>query len=92
MESSKEIVSALVKVGKGELDRKEIKEALVNPTQKANFGIAQAEGLMLANIEYKFEFTTKAEVRTKIYEELGEKIKRKETDLLIYRSIREGIG
>jgi len=50
------IMSALIKVGSGKLEKEQIIEALDNPDKKVDFGLAPAEPLILRNIVYDFEF------------------------------------
>jgi tRNA pseudouridine38-40 synthase len=50
------IISALIKIGNGKLEKKQIYIALENPDIKADFGLAPAEPLILKDIFYDFEF------------------------------------
>lgn len=50
------IVSALEKVGQGKLEKEQIMEALKNPNEKVDFGLALPEPLILKDIVYNFEF------------------------------------
>ncbi len=50
------IISALIKVGKGKLDEKDINETLINPDIKVDFGLAPAEPLILKDVVYNFKF------------------------------------
>jgi len=50
------IISAVKKVGAGKLTKKQIKEALNNPNKKVDFGLTQAEPLILKDVIYNFEF------------------------------------
>ena len=50
------IISALIKIGTGELEKEQIIEALDNSDKKVDFGLASAEPLILRNITYDFEF------------------------------------
>jgi tRNA pseudouridine38-40 synthase len=50
------IISALIKVGSGKLDKEEISKALNNPDKKVDFGLASAGPLILKDVVYNFEF------------------------------------
>jgi len=50
------IISALIKVGSGKLEKNQIIDALNNPDVKVDFGLAPAEPLILKDIVYDFEF------------------------------------
>jgi len=50
------IISALIKIGKGKLEKKQIIQALENPEKKVDFGLAPAEPLFLKDIIYDFQF------------------------------------
>ena len=50
------IISALIKVGNGKLEKEQIIDALDNPNKKVDFGLAPAEPLILKNIIYDFDF------------------------------------
>ena len=50
------IVSALIKVGSGKLEKEQIIVALQNPDKKVDFGLAEAEQLVLRDIIYDFDF------------------------------------
>jgi tRNA pseudouridine38-40 synthase len=50
------IVSALIKVGNGKLEKEQIIVALDNPDKKVDFGLASAEPLVLSDIVYDFDF------------------------------------
>jgi len=50
------IMSALIKIGNGKLDKEQIIEALINPDKKVDFGLAPAEPLILKDIVYNFDF------------------------------------
>lgn len=50
------IISALEKIGRGELTEKQLKFALFNPNEKVDFGLAPAKPLILRNVSYGFEF------------------------------------
>jgi len=50
------IISALIKVGNGKLEKEQIIEALANPSKKVDFGLAPAEPLILMDIVYDFDF------------------------------------
>ena len=50
------IISAIIKVEKGKIEKKNIIEALENPNKKVDFGLAPAEPLILKDIFYDFEF------------------------------------
>jgi tRNA pseudouridine38-40 synthase len=50
------IISALIKVGKGTLEKEQITEALDNPNKKVDFGLASAEPLILMDVIYNFHF------------------------------------
>ena len=60
------MISALVKVGNGNLDKQDIVEALCNPDKEVDFGLVPAEPLILKDIVYDFEF----EYDTKLLNEL----------------------
>jgi tRNA pseudouridine38-40 synthase len=62
------VVSAIIKVEKGKIEKKDIIEALENPDKKVDFGLAPAEPLILKDIVYDFEF----EYNEKKLKELGE--------------------
>ena len=49
------IISALIKVGNGKLEKAQIIEALANPDKKVDFGLASAEPLILKDIVYDFD-------------------------------------
>jgi tRNA pseudouridine38-40 synthase len=50
------IVSAMEKIRKGLIEKKQIIDALQNPDEKVDFGLAPAEPLILKDIIYNFEF------------------------------------
>jgi tRNA pseudouridine38-40 synthase len=50
------IISALIKVGSGKIDKEQIKKALDIPDEEVDYGLAPAEPLILMDIEYDFEF------------------------------------
>ncbi|MCK4902429.1 MAG: tRNA pseudouridine(38-40) synthase TruA [Thermoplasmatales archaeon] len=50
------IISALIKIGSGKLEKEQIIEALANPDKKVDFGLAPAEPLILKDIVYNFDF------------------------------------
>ena len=50
------IISALIKIGIGKLEKEQITVALVNPEEKVDFGLAPAEPLILKDIIYDFNF------------------------------------
>jgi tRNA pseudouridine38-40 synthase len=50
------IVSALKKVGEGIIKEEEIKKALNRPEERVDFGVADAEPLILKDVLYDFEF------------------------------------
>jgi len=50
------IISAIIEVEKGKIEKKGVIDALKNPDKKADFGLAPAEPLILKNIVYDFEF------------------------------------
>ena len=50
------IISALIKVGKGKLDKEQLIETLSIPDKKVDYGLAPAEPLILMNIDYNFTF------------------------------------
>ena len=50
------IMSALIKVGNGKLEKEQIIVALDNPDKKVDFGLASAEPLVLSDIFYDFDF------------------------------------
>jgi tRNA pseudouridine38-40 synthase len=50
------IVSALIKIGKGKIQKENILEALYNPEKLVDFGVAPGEPLILEDIIYDFDF------------------------------------
>jgi len=50
------IVSTLIKIGNGKLEKERIVEALCNPDKIVDFGMAPAEPLILKDIVYDFDF------------------------------------
>jgi len=52
----RKIVSALIKIGKGKIEQKQIIKALKSPEKKFDFGLAPAENLILKDIFYDFIF------------------------------------
>jgi len=50
------IISAIIKVEKGKIEKKDIIYALENPDKKVDFGLAPAEPLVLKDIVYDFDF------------------------------------
>lgn len=50
------VVSALEKIGRGELMKEQVVEALCNPDKEVDFGLVSAEPLILKDIVYDFEF------------------------------------
>lgn len=50
------IVSALIKIGAGKIEKEIIVEALCNPNRLVDFGLAPAEHLVLKDIVYDFDF------------------------------------
>jgi len=50
------VVSALVKIGNGTLEKENIVEALCNPDKLVDFGLAPGEQLVLKDIVYDFDF------------------------------------
>jgi tRNA pseudouridine38-40 synthase len=50
------IISALIKVGSGKLEKEEISEALKKPDKQVDFGLAPAIPLILNDVVYNFEF------------------------------------
>ena len=50
------IISALIKVGNGKLEKEQIMDALDDPSKKVDFGLAPAEPLILMDIVYDFNF------------------------------------
>jgi tRNA pseudouridine38-40 synthase len=50
------IVSALEKIGLEKLDKKDVINALKNPNDRVDFGLASPDNLILADIVYDFEF------------------------------------
>ncbi|MCK5258337.1 MAG: hypothetical protein KAJ69_02360, partial [Thermoplasmatales archaeon] len=50
------IISAIIKVEKGKIEKKDVIDALENPDKKMDFGLAPAEPLILKDIVYDFEF------------------------------------
>lgn len=50
------IISALMKIGTGKLEKEQVIEALENPNKKVDFGLAPAEPLILKDIIYDFDF------------------------------------
>lgn len=52
----RKIMSALIKIGNGKLEKIQIIEALENPYKNVDFGLAPAEPLILKDIFYDFDF------------------------------------
>ena len=52
----RKIMSALIKIGNGKLEKIQIIEALENPFKNIDFGLAPAEPLILRDIVYDFDF------------------------------------
>ncbi len=52
----RKIMSALIKIGNGKLEKVQIIEALENPFKNVDFGLAPAEPLILKDIFYDFDF------------------------------------
>lgn len=50
------VISSLEKIGRGELAKEQIVEALCNPDKKVDFGLASAKPLILKDIIYDFDF------------------------------------
>jgi tRNA pseudouridine38-40 synthase len=50
------IISALIKVGSGKIDKENIVKALELPDEEVDFGLAAPEPLVLMDIIYDFEF------------------------------------
>jgi tRNA pseudouridine38-40 synthase len=50
------IISAIIKVEKGKIEKKDIMYALENPDKKVDFGLTPAEPLVLKDIVYDFDF------------------------------------
>ena len=50
------IISALIKVGSGKLETKEINKALNSPDKKVDFGLAPAKPLILEDVVFNFDF------------------------------------
>jgi len=50
------IISALIKIGNGKLDEKDVIKPLENPNKKVDFGLAPAEPLILKDVFYDFKF------------------------------------
>ena len=50
------IISSIIEVEKGKIEKKDIIEALENTNKKVDFGLAPAEPLILKDIVYDFEF------------------------------------
>ena len=50
------VISAIIKVEKGKIEKKDITEALENPDKKVDFGLAPAEPLILKDIVYGSDF------------------------------------
>ena len=50
------IIFALEKIGCGKLSKRHLEDALCNPHEKVDFGLAPAKPLILKNISYGFEF------------------------------------
>jgi len=50
------VVSAIIKLEEGKIEKKDIIEALENPNKKVDLGLAPAEPLILKDIVYDFEF------------------------------------
>ena len=67
------IISALVKVGTGKLEKENIVEALCNPDKSFDFGLAPAEPLVLKDIVYDFDFKYSKKLLIKL-EDLKKKI------------------
>lgn len=57
------IVAAMEKVGRGVLDERMVEDALMHPEKKVDFGVANAELLVLVDVLYGFEF----EVNEKVF-------------------------
>lgn len=50
------IISAIIKVEKGKIEKKDVIDALENPDNRVDFGLAPAGPLILKDIVYDFEF------------------------------------
>ena len=50
------IISALIKIGNGKLEKQDIVESLANPEKIVDYGLVPAEPLILQDIIYDFEF------------------------------------
>ena len=50
------IVSAIERVGNGKITRNQVIDALKNPDEKIDFGLASAEPLILKDVMYDFDF------------------------------------
>jgi len=50
------IISAILRIEKGKLEKDQIKKALSKPDKRVNFGLAPAEPLILKDIIYDFDF------------------------------------
>jgi tRNA pseudouridine38-40 synthase len=59
------IVNACIRVGKDELDSTSVKDAMANPTNNQNFGLAPPEPLVLMDIKYDFEFDVDKQILEK---------------------------
>ncbi len=60
------IISVLIKVGRGKLEKEQIRKALENPGKKIDFGLAPAEPLILKDVFYDFEFEYNKKLLNKI--------------------------
>jgi tRNA pseudouridine38-40 synthase len=52
----RKIISSLIKIGNGKLEKFQVIEALDNPSKNFDFGLAPADPLILKNIIYDFDF------------------------------------
>jgi len=60
------IISALEKVGSNKIEKNQIINALNDPDEKVDFGLAPAEPLILKNVVYDFEFEVNENLKSKI--------------------------
>jgi len=67
------IISAIIRVEQDKITRRDIKDALNNPNNKIDFGLAPAHYLILSDVEYDFSFHIDKE-RKKKKDELEESI------------------
>jgi tRNA pseudouridine38-40 synthase len=62
------IISSLIKIGNGKIQKDNIVNALNNPDKKVDFGVASAEPLILEDIFYDFDFNLNKESLIKLEE------------------------